>query len=142
MPARILRPVHEDVARPSHETAAFASPAGTPTRFQFWRGASGRRYVHSVYSLIECPPFPRVTYLLVRAERDGTRTVLHVGHGSDLSQTLNLARVRMRGAQLGANEVHLHLLSETESQRQLVVCDLRAGLLGTLGAECAPAVQT
>jgi hypothetical protein len=117
-------------------------PVETPARQYLWRGASGRDYLHSVYGLIECPPLPKATYILVRRGTNGEVTVLHISLGRHEAATLNLAKVRQRGAQLGANEVHLHLLSETESQRQLVVCDLRAGLLGTLGAECAPAVQT
>ena len=29
-----------------------------PARRHAWQGASGREYVHGVYSLIECPPLP------------------------------------------------------------------------------------
>ena len=49
--------------------------------------------------------------------------------------TLNLAQVRQRGAQLGANEVHVHFLADTETQRRLVMCDLRAGQFGELSSE-------
>jgi hypothetical protein len=108
-------------------------------RCQFWRGASGRRYVHTVYSLIECPPVPQATYLLVRREGDGNCRVLHIASGESGAPTLNLARIRQHGAALGANEVHVHLLAETEAQRRLVVCDLRAGLFGALSAEPAGA---
>ena len=67
-------------------------PEQAPARLQMWTGASGRRYVHSVYSLIECPPLPKATYLLVRRELDGRRVVLHVGQGQSDAATLNLAQ--------------------------------------------------
>ena len=110
-------------------------PQDLPARLHFWRGASGKRYVHSVYSLIECPPLPKAMYLLVHRNKDGQRQVLHIGCGQSDAPTLNLARVRQRGAQLGANEVHVHFLAETEAQRRLVTCDLRAGQFGELCSE-------
>lgn len=101
----------------------------------FWRGASGRRYVHAVYGLIECPPLPRTIYVLVRRDARGRRTALHIGCADSDAPTLNLARIRQRGAQLGANEVHVHFRAETYEQRALVACDLRAGQFGGLAAE-------
>ena len=41
---------------------------------------------------------------------------------------------------LGANEVHVHALARTDDERQLVVCDLRAGQFGALADEPARAV--
>jgi hypothetical protein len=113
--------------------------ADKAARSQSWRGASGRRYVHAVYSLIECPPVPQATYLLVRHEDDGNCRVLHIASGESSAPTLNLARIRQQGATLGANEVHVHLLAATQGQRRLAACDLRAGLFGTLSAEPADA---
>jgi hypothetical protein len=112
-----------------------------PARLHFWRGASTRRYVHSVYSLIECPPLPSAVYLLVRRSKDGQRQVLHIDCGRSDTPTLNLARVRQRGAQLGANEVHVHFLAASQGQRRLIVCDLRAAQFGELSCEpsCARA---
>ena len=97
-----------------------------PTRLHFWRGASGRRYAHALYSLIGCPPLPRSSYLLVRRGAEDRREVLFVGVADSSAPTLNLARVRQRGATLGANEVHVHFLAETAEQCRLAACDLRA----------------
>jgi hypothetical protein len=88
-----------------------------------------------VYSLIECPPLPRAVHLLVHRDKGGQRRVLNIAAGESDAPTLNLARVRQRGAQLGANEVHVHFLSDREAERQLVVCDLRAGQFGELASE-------
>lgn len=97
-------------------------------RFQFWRGASGERYLHTVYGLIDCPELPIVNYILVNRAPSGERTALRVGRTSHDAETLNLAEVRHRGAQLGANEVHVHFLAETDAERQLIDFDLHARL--------------
>jgi hypothetical protein len=107
-------------------------PQQAPVRGHVWRGASGREYAHSVYSLIECPPLPMAGYVLVWRDERGRCRPLRVGVGQSDAPTLNLARVRQRGAQAGANEVHLHLGATSEAERRLVACDLRAGIFGTL----------
>jgi len=109
--------------------------SGAPAAQRQWRGASGRRYTHSVYSLIECPPLPKSVFLLVRRDADGLRTVLHVGAAASDAGSLNLAQVRQRGAQLGANEVHVHLQPRSDTARSLAAMDLRARLFGELAAE-------
>jgi len=100
---------------------------GRSHAFAFWSGASGRRYVHTVYTLIECPELPRANYLLVRRDKAGRR-VLRVGRLTHKAQSLNLAEIRHNGARLGANEVHVHLLGRTEEQRRQIELDLAAAL--------------
>jgi hypothetical protein len=107
-------------------------PQRPPVRRHIWRGASGREYAHSVYSLIECPPLPMAGYVLVRRDECGRCRPLRVGVGQNDAPTLNLAQVRQRGARAGANEVHLHLDAASEAERRLVACDLRAGIFGSL----------
>jgi hypothetical protein len=119
--------------QPAPPPVPLGLPDQVPARHQVWRGASGRAYTHSVYSLIECPPLPKASYVLVRREADGTAVPLYVDLGQEEAPTLNLARVRQRGAQLGANEVHVHFAASTDAARVLAVCDLRAGQLGDLG---------
>jgi hypothetical protein len=139
MAAQILTLAHPAERRALPPAPAVGIAIDDAARCQVWRGVSGRRYVHTVYSLIECPPVPKATYLLVRRRDNGSRQVLHIASGESSAPTLNLARVRQLGASLGANEVHVHFLAETESQRRLVTCDLRAGLFGSLSAEPARA---
>ena len=55
------------------------SASETPPRFHFWSGASGKRYVHTVYSLFDCPPIEDANYILVRRADSTTRTVLAIG---------------------------------------------------------------
>ncbi|MEM6497579.1 MAG: hypothetical protein AAF709_12735, partial [Pseudomonadota bacterium] len=70
--------------------------------FQFWQGASGERYVHSVFSLRNCPEIPKSNFILVNAHSDGTCDVLHVGRTTYTSQSQNRAHIRKLGAELGA----------------------------------------
>lgn len=114
------------------EPAPLGLPEPAPRRRHEWEGASGRRYAHVVYALIECPPLPAAGYVLARRDGEGRRTALRVGIGSSDAPTLNLAQVRQQGAQAGANEVHVRLGTVSDAERYLVACDLRAGLFGTL----------
>lgn len=106
------------------QATPFAAPE-TRERFHFWMGASGKRYVHTVYNLLDCPALPAGNYVLVKASPTGQRTVLSIGRVTHQAQTLNLAELRRRGAELGANEVHIHLLAGTAKQSKLVEFDLK-----------------
>jgi hypothetical protein len=131
-----MTPLIVNLARARPRPVPVPCPAhGLPARLHFWRGASGRRYPHTVYGLIECPPLPQATYLLVRRDDAGRREVLHIGLCESDAPTLNLAQLRQRGATLGVNEVHVHFLAETAEQRRLALCDLRAAQFGALVAE-------
>lgn len=99
--------------------------ADTAPRFHFWTGASGKRYVHTVYSLFDCPPLGMASYVLVRRASKTERQVLAIGRLSHEQASLNLAEIRQRAATLGADEVHVHLLASTASECQAVEVDLR-----------------
>ena len=109
---------------PADEPALVCSEAAFAQAFHYWRGASGRRYLHSVYSLIGCPALPQANYILVRRYEDGRRVALSFGQTKDDIATLNLAHLRHEGAKCGANEVHIHLLAETGEARRQVEADL------------------
>jgi hypothetical protein len=140
MSARILSPDRLAERRPAQEPTLVEALLDRAGGVFSWQGASGQRYAHSIFSLIECPPLPKVAYALVRRDATGARHVLHIASGTSEAPTLNLARIRQRGATLGANEVHVHALARTDDERHLVVCDLRAGQFGALAEEPARAV--
>lgn len=107
----------------SRARAAGSAPAA-PHDFTFWRGATGSRYVHTVYSLLECPELPNANVLLVRRNSTGRAEVMHIGcveHGAGCS---NLAEVRLTAAQLGATEVHVHFLAASSDERAAIMRDL------------------
>lgn len=128
MGARVIQ-LAEIRARRAALTPELASldSAGSADRFHFWSGASGQRYVHSVYDLLSCPEVPAANFLLVYRDAAGRRSVLAIGHLTNKSNSLNLAELRHRGARLGANEVHVHLLTSSAQERRVVELDLRAG---------------
>jgi hypothetical protein len=140
MAARIVSLVRQQAA-PRLEPAAQRGVDGLsarPPSEHAWCGASGRRYTHHVFGLIECPPLPPAGYVLVRRDEQGRRTPLRVGVATSNAPTLNLAEIRQRSAQAGANEVHVRLNAVSDDERRLVACDLRAGLFGTLAAAAGP----
>ncbi len=112
----------------SAERVTSAVAVGTSeqgARFHFWTGATGRRYVHTVYSLFDCPPLDAANYVLVRREGPTQRTVLAIGRLTNEIPTINLAEIRQRAASLGADEVHVHLLASTQQEAHAVEIDLR-----------------
>lgn len=122
LPLTILEPRRMPPPRNSHEARIEA--AG---RFHFWTGATGKRYVHTVYSLFDCPPLDAANYILVRRSTPGqsARAVLAIGRLTEQASTLNLAEIRQRAATLGADEVHVHLLATSSQEAQAVETDLR-----------------
>lgn len=104
-------------------------------RFHFWTGASGKRYVHTVYSIFDCPPLGIASYVLVRRSNKTERSILAIGRLSHDEATLNLADIRQRAATLGADEVHVHLLAGSATECQAVEVDLRTAQFAERAAE-------
>lgn len=118
--------------RPALQPSLQSAPRSVLSRaspFLFWTGASGTRYVHSIYNLFECPPVDVGNYILVKRHSDGRRTVLSIGRAAHAVPSLNLAELRQRSAELGANEVHIHLLAGSTTQSQTIEADLRRSLV-------------
>ncbi|PPC98330.1 MAG: hypothetical protein CTY31_13715 [Hyphomicrobium sp.] len=109
-----------------------ASAPDCAARFHFWTGASGKRYVHTVYSLFDCPPLDAANYVLVRREGKAARAILAIGRLTNETATLNLAEIRQRAALLGADEVHIHLLATSVHESHAVETDLRSAQVATL----------
>ena len=110
-------------------TSLFAEPQTSKVPFQFWSGATGTRYVHTIYNLFECPPIAPSNYILVKRHLDDRRTVLSIGRLTNACGSLNLADIRQRCAQLGANEIHVHLLADGMDASQEIEADLRRSLV-------------
>ncbi len=92
-------------------------------RFCFWTGASGKRYIHSVYSTENCPPLPGASYVLFRRLESGARLPVRMGRFSllwDFPLPADLTD--------NACEVHVHLLAGDENETLRVYDDLAATL--------------
>lgn len=113
--------------RENERKAAVAAAGRHPALshdFQFWNGASGMRYVHTVYALLECPDLPDANVVFVTRRPDGVRAAMHVACVETGVPSLNLAEIRRTAARLGANEVHVHLLAGNSQHRRLIELDL------------------
>ncbi|MGL4395817.1 MAG: hypothetical protein ACRCS9_04695 [Hyphomicrobium sp.] len=106
--------------------AALNEPTSTAARFHFWTGASGKRYVHTVYSLFDCPPLGLANFVLVRRDGKTARSVLAIGRLNGDNAAFNLSEIRQRGTTLGADEIHVHLLATSAQECLAVEIDLKS----------------
>ena len=94
-------------------------------RFWYWRGRSGKKYIHSIYAADACPPLPGAIYVAVR--RIGhLRTVTAMGRFSPFwdGTSSELAGV-------DADEIHVHLLARDNAAANAVLNDLQAAFVET-----------
>ena len=130
MAVRLLAIQTDDLwTGPADEPALINRDGVIAQRFHYWRGQSGKRYLHTVYPLLECPEVPRANYILVRRDASGYCRPVRIGQTRELATSLNLARLRHEAASLGANEVHIHVLSDSSPDRDEVEQDLVAAQL-------------
>ena len=102
--------------------------ADAKDRFWYWRGASGRRYIHSVYDAEDCPPLPGATYVLVR-RAGALRVALAAGRLSDWSGGVP------SGVMVEGCELHVHLMARDDEDASRIAADL----CRALGLADAPA---
>ena len=95
--------------------------------FHYWDGLSGNRYLHSVYALKDCPELPKANYIMVRKLDNGEAIPLFIGQTIADATSLNLAHIRQKAARLGANEIHIHVLTDSVAERDEVERDLLKG---------------
>lgn len=92
-----------------------------------WRGRSGRRYVVGIHPLAEKDVLDIADAVLIAVRRDpggGARVVDALAAGAKSRGQARLAWLdRMRG--LGATELHVHRLADSDGERQAVIEDLR-----------------
>ena len=98
----------------------FPAHFGNNERFWYWRGVSGKKYIHSIYAADACPPLPGAIYVAVR--RIGhLRTAVAVGRFSPFwDGTFS------EFADMAADEIHVHLLARDNSAADAVLGDLKA----------------
>lgn len=97
---------------------------GIGERFWYWRGASGRNYIHSIYPADACPPLPGAVFVAVR-NCYGHREAIGIGR---FPSFLDHPKAGLRPAGTGiadAEEIHVHLLARNDAEAQSVLEDLR-----------------
>lgn len=111
--------------RPLDRPLASLMRTGLDKLFHSWLGASGRRYICSVYALGEAPAFDcrRAVIAAVRRDVSGA-ALLFAFEPSDGEAADDLRFWTQRARASGANEWHVHLLAETPQDRACVLEDL------------------
>ncbi len=99
------------------------SEPGIGGRFWYWRGHSGREYIHSVYPVAACPPLPGAVYVAVRRAGD-RRIAVATGRFADFWAMNGDRDGGRRLDELGADELHVHLLARDPASAQAVAHDL------------------
>jgi hypothetical protein len=92
-------------------------------RFRSWRGASGRRYVFSVYDQHSCPTFEHAVALIATVGRSGERRAIAV-EDTGCFPDISLAKAAARIPSGDACEVHIHLLATSRTERAALIADL------------------
>lgn len=125
------------LSRPRFASASDAPLAGLAgsdlsRRFRHWRGASGRRHLFSVFPIgvpcpgEEAPRFADAVVLAVGRDSAGERRILAMDETSTLPE-LFYDSARFRAAiGAGADEIHVHLLTDSADGRAAVLRDLAA----------------
>ena len=105
--------------------AALADEPLSP-RFCAWRGASGRRYIASVYEARACPAYCDAALIVVAADADGRRRIVALADTGAFPEPV-VARLACTPPPVsGRLELHLHLLAESMAERRAALDDLAA----------------
>ena len=104
-------------------SAKLPDDLGLGERFWYWRGASGRSYIHSIYPADACPPLPGAVYVAVR-NSGGYREALAVGRFASCWDGSLRGFEASRLLPAGADEIHVHLLTRDSSAADAVLDDL------------------
>lgn len=107
-----------------NEPLVISNDAELENAFHFWQGASGKRYIHSVYTIFTCPELPKANYVLVKRDEESRCHPLAIGQTEQTVGSLNLAELRQQAARLGANEIHINVMSKSDHERNMVRLDL------------------
>jgi hypothetical protein len=94
-------------------------------RFRHWRGASGRRYIFSLYEPESCPAYDDAVLIVAAKCPGGLRRIVTICDTGALPE-LALARAREAAATLDESvECHIHLLAASRDERAAAIEDLR-----------------
>ncbi len=97
-------------------------PAGD--RFHYWLGHSGKRYLHTVFTVDECPGIENALFVAVKRDSRGHRQAIATGNFGTAPDLVmhgtELAEARRRGA----NELHLHLMACGPAERHEALRDI------------------
>ena len=110
------------------EPEPLASLADEPLspRFCAWRGASGRRYIASVYEARACPAYCDAALIAVATTPDGRRRIVALADTGAFPEPVVARLAQTLTPTFGRLEFHLHLLASTTAERRAALDDLAA----------------
>ncbi len=109
-------------------------------RFHYWSGQSGTRYIFSIYKPGSCPPLPGAVYVIANKRPDGSRDALAIGRFPAVWESASHEAAKLIRSS-GGDEVHVHLLAESDRQAEDIVCDLKPALGSVVRFRAAPPVR-
>ena len=107
-------------------SAKLPEELGFSERFWYWRGASGRNYIHSIYAADACPPLPGAVYVAVRRHGRERRAIAAGRFPNFWEGPINDFADIIDG--LEADEIHVHLLASNDRAADAVSEDLGQAL--------------
>lgn len=114
-------------ARPSagQPLAALSGATETP-RFLGWRGASGRRYVFSVFECAACPDYNDAILIIARIAAGGQRSRIAILDTGAFAGPLLRRLAKSYELDAANTEFQLHLLANSAAERRDVIRDIQA----------------
>ena len=109
-------------------------------RFHYWSGRSGTRYIFSIYKPGSCPPLPGAVYVIANKRPDGSRDALAIGRFPAVWESASREATKLIRSS-GGDEVHVHLLAESDRQAEDIVCDLKPALGSVVRLRAAEPVR-
>src|SRR5579872_530680 len=114
----------ETASAANSELAALAGET-LAGRFRHWRGASGRRYVFSVYDSDACPAYDDAVLIVATIGPSGERRIVSIADTGALPE-IAVAHARRIASSLSMRvECHVHLLAASRFEREAAIADLR-----------------
>lgn len=92
----------------------------------WWQGASGVWYIHTIYPFANAL-LQHANYIFVRSDAYGRKFALYIGETDDFSSRFACHEKIGAARNMGANEIHVHLLAEERGLRLNIETDLRRG---------------
>lgn len=105
----------------AHGRSSQLAPEALASRFCYWQGSKGERYLFSQIALDELSSFSECV-LLLALEQDPARPTIHwIGEVADLSPR---AFSNLTANDFSALTAYVHLLSGSPKERQRIISDL------------------
>jgi len=93
-------------------------------RYSHWLGASGRRYMFSVYTPASCPAYCDAVLVVAKVDFHGRRSILAIEDTGEFPDPAVSRAAQKALAAGGKVELHLHLLAASRAQRREAITDL------------------